>query len=221
MAFEDRGRRGTRRVPIPIRDFNFPAEQRRRSLLVIATQTPDAILIAIGDSNDPCLMRRKIDLKRQFVPLPSLSRSSTWEGSSSVCSVDASCSNVLASLTVTIRAPGVKSGASPRNWAMGMTISAAFRGWSPGLETTTFDGFDFLGALRWECAESRNDRQHRQASLMHKTPIFSSCGKERKTNASQGKVIFSARRKKSITSDSSIAGCTVLHAAAHHNVSPA
>src|SRR5580700_7357835 len=51
--------------------------------------------------------------------------------------MDASCSGVLASLAVTISAPGVKSGAIVRIWTMGMTISAAFRGCSLGLETAT------------------------------------------------------------------------------------
>src|SRR5258708_3349417 len=52
----------------PSETLDFRAEKRRRSLLVIAAQTPDAFLIAIGNGHDARLMRCKINLKRQFIP---------------------------------------------------------------------------------------------------------------------------------------------------------
>jgi hypothetical protein len=48
-----------------------------------------------------------------------------------------------------------------------------------------FDVLDFLGTPRWECAESRNDPQHCQESLMHKTPLFSITANKQERNSAQ------------------------------------
>src|SRR5258708_28048233 len=66
--------------------------------------------------------------------------------------MDASCPKVLASLAVTIMAPGVKSGATFRICVMEMTMSAALRGRLPGLEIATLI-FLIRGAPRAEAAQ--------------------------------------------------------------------
>src|SRR5258708_11457344 len=89
-------------------------------------------------------------------------------------------------------APGVKSGATFRICAMEITMSAAFRGWLPGLEIATLI-FLICGAPGAAAAQ-RAGNIHRNANnlLCIRFSILSNRGKANEINFSSRNVVFPA-----------------------------